>query len=1077
MCLDVGLLFQIIAHAEGKPEVERTPFKALFNAYDEVIEEHAVDADPGHVCLHFLFKMGSKDVPGDNLYDKFENLLRHMGIVLEIGDNVNDGTETLEYYRRDLSDGGYSGTVDREPPPGEDTTQPTLQRRASFNSMYDIGDDPTQRSFVNRPSSRSSLSRLETGKPAFPEPKQSPAAGTRDAGPSDRSQLLSKFLDVGRRLFMNELDSSKANQDAPGDETELSIGAQAKSAVHRDRSERMAGASRPRPRESLSSSSSDELDDNDDDNYDDDSIASQGDDNVPYNQQDHPPDNLYRPSLSDLLRDASTFKMYRQRAISRRVLTQWLKRAVQVQQNSQSMQTVAVNRDRFTLLRQAFETWRSIIQGKRQVARTERFFKHLEQRAGRARDLYLMTKAFTHWGQVTSDEVAKTSAARRRVLGVKYFNAWREITAVNELKAQRFAVQRPFKTWRKKLNQIKESEATAAATREQNLTHGVHWQWFWSLCDRRAPRWYDYRLKSRSLLCWLRKFRTNRERLHEIELRNRRLAVESAWQTWAQRSRAIVGAEQKAGSMQHQKLLMDMFGEWKIQACLAPAAFRVSDIVDRRVLQSAFTQWVQRAQMVKQAKVVDKYRIMHNSWTAWNDLLRCQALTARIDERLKMETMYKWILAERFRLMQRIRDQRIKRDVFSTFVASIRETYSRLLHNADIHEDYRSEELLRAKFTCWRDQLVLQRQRELIAFEFYTPRLQQESLLAWRAKHQNVAKMEERAQNARFYFLTNRTMKQWHTATLESAKRRRKEAYSIIRRKVKINMATKAMGSWRSWTGYVVDMEAQAFQFHRRKSLKIASDILDQWYDQASSRVDDCREAESYYARQTAYGQLMRWTEMYFENQDMEEQASGIYRLHVLGQANSSLRKLSLRIFQIRSTFETADSMRERTLKKHARGMFRNWVDKARTKLEERDFAAPLVTPGRGFDGTLGTRSGRTPFDPWYPMETPFKASDFGSVSQGPSASPLATPSYMSSPSKRAARAKALAQGSTTPATPLHTPFAGRLLRAEAMAARTASTRRRNGRGSSLGTSVRFVDEEPKSPSEGRRSGSRRIGS
>lgn len=92
------------------------------------------------------------------------------------------------------------------------------------------------------------------------------------------------------------------------------------------------------------------------------------------------------------------------------------------------------------------------------------------------------------------------------------------------------------------------------------------------------------------------------------------------------------------------------------------------------------------------------------------------------------------------------------------------------------------------------------------------------------------------------------------------------------------------------------------------------------------------------------------------------------------------------------------------------------------------------------------------------------------------SASPLATPNYMTSPSKRAARARALAQMSTTPATPLHTPFASRLLRAEASAPRTASSRRpQTGRRSFTGTSVRFVDEElPESPTDGRRSANRR---
>ena len=1074
-CADVGLLYQIITRAEGRPEAEQTPFRALFAAYDEVIAEHAVDADPGHACLHFLFKMGSKDISGDTLFDKFENLLQHMGIVIELSE---DDSQTQGYYGPGSID-GFSGVVDRERVPREeDLIQRTPRRRASFNSMYDVGNDPTQRSFINRPSSRSSLSRLEIGKPDFHEPSQRPqrsGADGRQPGSPNRTQLIAQFLDVGRRL-LSRFDVSQANEDGNGDETQASIGVQAKSAVNRDRSERIAGAKRRRSQESLISSGSDRTDDTHQDNED---SISFHDDGVPYQKQNFTAEMLYRPSLSDLLRDASTFNMYRQRAINRRVLTQWLKKAAQLQQSRHNMEAVAVNRDRFTLIRQAFETWRSIIRDKRQTARTERFFKHLEQRAGRARDLFLVTKAFTHWAQVTSDEVARTSAARRRVIGVKYFNAWREITAVNELKSQRFALRRPFSIWRKKVHQIRETEATAAACNDKDLVNGVYWQWFWTFCDRRAPQWYDYRLKRRSLLSWLRSFRTNRERNHEIEVRNKRLAVTTAWQAWSQRSKALVNAEQEAASMQRRRLLKEMFGEWKIQSCFAPPAFRVSQRVDKRLLRTTFEQWTLRLQMAKQAREMDRYRIMQKSWTIWNDLLRCQALSARINERLKMETMYKWILAERFRLMQRIRDQRIKRDTFSIFVASIRGTYSQLLHNADVHEDYRNEELLRSKFALWRERLVLQREREYVAFEFYAPRLQQESLVAWRSKRQNVLKLNERAHDARFYFLATRTIKQWKHAAERSTKRRRQEAYARIRRKVKINLAAKAMDCWKSWAGGIAELEHQAVQFRRSKLLKISFELLGRWHYQASQRVQDCFEAEMYYARQAAYAQLMNWAELSLKNHDLEQQADGMHHAHVLGQANAQLRKLSLRVFQLNSSWETADSMRERTTKKHARGMFRHWIEQARIKLEGRDSFPPLVTPGRGFDGASSSRPGPTIFDSWYPAETPFKIGDFVTQSRGPSAtSPLATPNYMSSPSKRAARAKVLAQqGSTTPATPLHTPFAGRLLRAEALANQSASTRRRNGRGSAMGNSVRFADEEPASPSEGRRSGSRRVGS
>lgn len=352
--------------------------------------------------------------------------------------------------------------------------------------------------------------------------------------------------------------------------------------------------------------------------------------------------------------------------------------------------------------------------------------------------------------------------------------------------------------------------------------------------------------------------------------------------------------------------------------------------------------------------------------------------------------------------------------------------------------------------------------------------------MAWILKQQQIVKMEGWAKDAEFYFQVKKSLKHWHNATLESAKRRRQEAYAKIRRKKKINLVSSAFLRWQSRTRKVVDMERQAADLDRNKSLRVASEVLAQWHEKTLKRAQDCQEADWHYFREIAFDQLIQLSETYVIRREMEDQADQGYRSHVLRNAGASLRKLSLRIFQLRSTIETADAMRERTLRKHSRNLFRHWEESTRLKLEAQDSPGPALisTQHSNFgDGDGGTAL----FDPWYqnPSETPFKLSDFTMISEEPTtttASPLATPSYMTSPSKRAARARALAQISTTPATPLHTPFARRLLRASASTNQIASSLRpRTGRRSSMSTNVRFVDEElPESPTDGRKSANRR---
>lgn len=1049
---DVGLLYQIITRAEQKPDVERLPFRALFAAYDEVIAEHGVDADQGQVCMRFLFKMGNKGLRGKSLFEKFENLLREMDIVLEY-DSDSDGNETQGHYPNHVShlaDGEQSATT------GRDTAHKTRRRRASFNSMYDVGDDPTQRSIAWRPSSRSSMSRLQVGKPEFPETK---TPSRRVSGNGKRAdspnELLAQFLEAGRRLMGLTPMKTGTQDKAP-----MPNGEHVKSGRgHQNHPNGKTPPSRIHDR-SFSESSADEEEFLDDAGSDHDSVE----------RDEVPPEMIYRPSLSDLLRDADTFNMYRQRAIARRILTQWLKKAVQMQQTHRDMETVAINRDRFTLLRQAFDVWRGVLHGRRQIAQTERFFKHLEKRAARARDLYLMTKAFTHWAQVASDQASRTSAARQHILSIKYFNAWREITAVNELKAQRFALRRPFYVWRRKAQQIPVNEATAVATYDRNLLQKFYKRWFWEFCDRRASQVYDYRLKRRSLLCWLRAIRTRGEREHEIDIRNEHFLLGSAMRIWSQESRIVLSAQQEADSMRRRKLLKTSFDEWRIQARLAPAAARVSNMVNRRVVQTTFEQWVLRFRMIGQAREVDRYRILRNTWTAWNDCLRCHALSARIDERLKMETLYKWVLAERCRLMQRIRDQRIIREAFTMFVTNARGLSYQLLQQEEEYRARRARELLRSKFSRWHEQLALQRQREDIAFEFYAPRLEQESLAIWISKAREVRRMEGWARDARFYFLTTKAIKKWHAATLDSSKRRRQEAYAKVRRKIKINLASNALTSWRAKIQHVADMEQQAGEFYRTKTLKTVSDLFNRWRQNAAKRTQDCRDADVFYYRQLAYNKLARWVDRFNATRTLEEQAMQFYRVHVSGVAAAQLRKLSLRIFQIRSSFETADAMNERILKKHFRSMFWHWVSKTRAIREVRNPPATEADDQRAEESNQQTPA---TVDPWLETEN---ALDLSELVPAPGTQPTApaTPGYLTSPSRRAARARALAQASTTPATPLYTPFASRLRAELAREKQTTGKRGGTGKRSFLGASVRFVDESPESPTDGRKSANRR---
>ncbi|EEH44591.1 uncharacterized protein PADG_00880 [Paracoccidioides brasiliensis Pb18] len=1053
---DVNILLQIITRAEQQPNVDRLPFRAVFAAYDSVLSENGIEAETDRTYLRFLFQLGGKSAPGNTLYEKFETLLLRNGIRLEYGDETGGGREGIEQGHAADTETNVAQVKEERAgqwlPNGYTPNKGRRSRRASFNSIYDAANETTEKS-ICRPSSRLSVSRLDICTRA------SSASPSRRREPP-RHAPVPPLLEVGGRMTGDKGTKRNSRHKSQAGATVIQTPEPQRylDGQHLDRRINHAKPEnhiRPK-RLSFDSNESSAVE----------SLDSPLQDEDPIPRGPLPPELLYQPSLSHLLQDASTFNMYRQRSALRRIFDEWAARAKRKQQVFVEMQNIAVKHDAATLHRQAFDIWRGALRQKRQESQMERFFRHLEKRASRARDLYLLTKAFTHWAHVTSDEVKRTSAAREHILSIKYFNAWREITAVNEMKAQRFALMKPFKAWKSKFQLIQRNEVKPDAVYRENLIKSAYWKWFWSFCDRRAPQWRDYRLKHKSLLAWLRALRTQRELDQEIDSSNRRALLQATFQKCSQKTCTILSAHKRAESQWRTGLLENYFSEWRIRTHLEPIVVRVSRSVDERILRSSLKTWALQARMSRQAREFDRLRIMRNAWTTWNDNLRCLALSARIDERVVLQTLYKWALLARMRLMTRIHELRLKREMFERLTLNSRSIYTRLLFKEEEFHAHRGRELLRSKLHDWREKLALQRRREHVAQVFYAPRLEQETLNAWKNRMQHIAQMEAWAKDAHFYFLMTMCLKQWSTATANSSKKRRQGAYATVRRRIKKNLAAHAISVWRSNTDAIARLERQAVEIDRMRLFKMGTEAFDKWQAETSQRQANNRDAEIYYNRQLVYSYLTRMVGSFVKILAEEEKATQIFKIHVSTVAAAQFRKLSLRIFQIKATIETADALYERNLRKHYRNMLRHWYDKTKRLLDDKDMPRSSILgageAGSGYGYSVLETPRQPIVDPWPSVEQTMSPSELGPLTTFTAQTPIPTPGYLNSPSKRAARARALAQVSTTPATPIRTPFAARL-RAEQV--RTEPRRfpargRVNIRRSSLGANVRFVDDK-----------------
>ena len=734
---------------------------------------------------------------------------------------------------------------------------------------------------------------------------------------------------------------------------------------------------------------------------------------------------LYRPSETQLVRDVDTFQHFSIRRVARAMLQKWCASAFQAKVQHQSMRQQANSHDLETLLRQGFQQWRTIFHEKRKAIETRRFFEILERRASKARDLYLLTKAFTHWAQSASDHVDRTSVVRRHLLGLKYFNAWYEVTIVNELKVRQYQLSKYFQIWRQNHTRTQTSESQAVVMYSECLVKAAYWRWFWSFCEMRAPEWRASKLKKNIFLQWASR-RKHLARKHQLvtELRRETIARWS-FSKWAKSSRAMRMRLLEVSLVNRQNSLGHALRVWKLHWQHRPRAQQISNMVDWRVAGTTFATIVTRYRVGRQAQIVDRMRIMRNAWTDWNDALRQIYLVKRIDDHIVTEQLYRWALAQRCGLAHRSCERRLKHRVLSRLVTvfSTRKDQRGVAFRR-VCETVNSN-LLRLIISHWNSQTIAIHQRQRLASEFHDPRIAHEALQAWSARAVHLQSLSRDAWKAAFYLPASKYFKRWQFATMESKRGKRRAVYIQVRKDLKVRLAARILRQWRDLTNERSRSYQHAHSSDQERLLRFGANLFDQWRVRTELVEMHDEQATQHYAMNAAGQYLQRWSDRCRAQWRMEDLARLNDAMRVSNISFGWLHRLRLRAIEVQGREANAKSLKRFHEKRHCQGLLRHWREMVTKKphrsrrepgpmessLRDMSFDAnpsSLITP-RQAERSLGS----------HPL---FDPGDFlASLEANTNAQPL---TFLNTPSKRATRARELVGMSTTPA---GTPFRARL--------------------------------------------------
>jgi protein SFI1 len=348
--------------------------------------------------------------------------------------------------------------------------------------------------------------------------------------------------------------------------------------------------------------------------------------------------------------------------------------------------------------------------------------------------------------------------------------------------------------------------------------------------------------------------------------------------------------------------------------------------------------------------------------------LRIKALEDRIDDRVIVECLYKWTLASRVSLFQRVHDRQLKESTFLTWVTKTNQRSNTLDAAERRFAQFKRTQLLR---TCLRRMEAVTTERRAEEFAVIAEcqqKLKQRIFEKLKERHGHFQQLNNWAGDAHFYVLSKSTLRTWSQATQHARRNRRRDAYAQVRRMVKTNLARRLFANWRGRANHIALVNQQASNMLEDRTLQKGASLLHHWHDRTMTLRQQDSQATDLHAYKLGTRFFHTWSERMITLNNMDVQAVALRQESAELAATSALKKLGWRLWNIQRQEENARALYGRNFEKHIKAIIRFWMEQTNDRLANRP-VSPTPTnrstrsrrgddegDGDGYDGNDNSR-------------------------------------------------------------------------------------------------------------------------
>ncbi|CAK7227722.1 hypothetical protein SBRCBS47491_006664 [Sporothrix bragantina] len=434
--------------------------------------------------------------------------------------------------------------------------------------------------------------------------------------------------------------------------------------------------------------------------------------------------------------------------------------------------------------------------------------ERLMRRAARVYAITTMFNAVTHWQAMAKEEASRTKVARRHLLRRKVFSAWRDQTAVDHVKADRFALGWAVRRWTTALHRVQEENAQLAVQfYRRDLVTVTFWTWFRANQKRTADSWASNRLKKQAVDWW----RESTIIVASVEEAAASVAQNSllrmAANKWSEQAESQALTLLSIEEQENETYIRAALQDWSREAFCQKQLRAVRAANETRTKTTVLQIWREAAADAKHRASQLDLDIVDEYTTHWRRETNLALFRADYEYDLKAEAVHSWALAEKLAFFLRYRDERLLRNTCLTLKATFgsgkpgqKGEQERELELARAADRLDKTNALCGLVFAFRDLGEKRGALGQIAEYLNHEALATASLGPWTAAVEDHREMDEVAQRGAFYVGTANALSGWPAYAKDVRKERLRTTYHTFRREVKRQTAAKYLAVWRDAT-------------------------------------------------------------------------------------------------------------------------------------------------------------------------------------------------------------------------------------------------------------------------------------